>query len=148
MGHFFLKTWYLYASTFKFQGSIFLPKPNLSTPCPPPLAMVAEKSFNGKFTAKTGFLIGYFMLLFLISLTLKLEVLRGIEQYFEIFFLARFDLLGKQKENSKILLKVKESSMFVYHTLSGDEQARSQDRIWGGAETPKSGPFKPQKWTF
>ena len=27
-------------------------------------------------------------------------------------------------------------------------QARSQDRIWGGAEPPKIGPFGPNEWTF
>ena len=32
MGHFFLKNWYLYGSTFKFHGSTSLPKPNLSPP--------------------------------------------------------------------------------------------------------------------
>ena len=32
MGHFFLKNWYLYGSTFKFGGGTSLPKPNLSTP--------------------------------------------------------------------------------------------------------------------
>ena len=32
MGHFFLKNWYLYGSTFKFRGGTSLPKPNLSTP--------------------------------------------------------------------------------------------------------------------
>ena len=32
MGHFFLKNWYLYGSTFKFRGSTSLPKPNLSSP--------------------------------------------------------------------------------------------------------------------
>ena len=33
-GHFFLKSWYLYGSTFKFCGSTSIPKPNLSTPPP------------------------------------------------------------------------------------------------------------------
>ena len=32
MGHFFLKNWYLYQSTFKFHGGTSLPKPNLSNP--------------------------------------------------------------------------------------------------------------------
>ena len=32
MGHFFLKNWYLYGSTFKFCGGTSLPKPNLGTP--------------------------------------------------------------------------------------------------------------------
>ena len=32
MGHFFLKNWYLYESTFKFRGGTCLPKPNFSTP--------------------------------------------------------------------------------------------------------------------
>ena len=32
LGHFFLKNWYLYGSTFKFRGSTSPPKPNLSTP--------------------------------------------------------------------------------------------------------------------
>ena len=32
MGHFFLKNWYLYGSTFKFCGGTSLPKPNLSNP--------------------------------------------------------------------------------------------------------------------
>ena len=32
MGHFFLKNWYLYGSTYKICGSTSLPKPNLSTP--------------------------------------------------------------------------------------------------------------------
>ena len=32
MGHFFLKNWYLYGSTFKFHCGTSLPKPNLSTP--------------------------------------------------------------------------------------------------------------------
>ena len=32
MGHFFLKNWYLYGSTFKICGGTALPKPNLSTP--------------------------------------------------------------------------------------------------------------------
>ena len=32
MGHFFLKNWYLYGSTFKFHGGTSLLKPNLSTP--------------------------------------------------------------------------------------------------------------------
>ena len=32
MGHFFLKNWYLYRSTFKFHGNLSLPKPNLCTP--------------------------------------------------------------------------------------------------------------------
>ena len=32
MSNFFLKNWYLYGSTFKFCGSMSLPKPNLSTP--------------------------------------------------------------------------------------------------------------------
>ena len=31
MGHFFLKKWYLYGSTFQFRGITSLPKPNLST---------------------------------------------------------------------------------------------------------------------
>ena len=34
MGHFFMKNWYLYGSTFKFCGSTSLPRPNLSTPHP------------------------------------------------------------------------------------------------------------------
>ena len=34
MGHFFLKNWYLYGSTFKFHCGTSLPKPNLSTPPP------------------------------------------------------------------------------------------------------------------
>ena len=34
MGHFFLKNWCLYGSTFKFRGGTSLPKPNLSTPPP------------------------------------------------------------------------------------------------------------------
>ena len=32
MGHFFMKNWYLYGSTFKFRGGTSLPKPNLSNP--------------------------------------------------------------------------------------------------------------------
>ena len=32
MGHFFLKNWYLHASTFKFCGGTSLPKPNFNTP--------------------------------------------------------------------------------------------------------------------
>ena len=28
------------------------------------------------------------------------------------------------------------------------EQARSQDQIWRGGETPNSGPFGPKKWDF
>ena len=46
MGHFFLKNWYLYRSTFKFCGGTSLPKPNLSYPprirsCnDPPFSMV------------------------------------------------------------------------------------------------------------
>ena len=36
MGHFFLKNWYFYESTFKLHGSTFLLKSNLSTPPPPP----------------------------------------------------------------------------------------------------------------
>ena len=32
MGHFFLKNWYFYGSTFKFRRVTSLPKPNLSTP--------------------------------------------------------------------------------------------------------------------
>ena len=32
MGHFLLKNWYFYVSTFKFRGGTSLPKPNLSTP--------------------------------------------------------------------------------------------------------------------
>ena len=37
-----------------------------------------------------------------------------------------------------------ETKTEVVHWL----QARSQDRIWGGAEPPKGGPFGPKKWTF
>ena len=32
--------------------------------------------------------------------------------------------------------------------LGDSTQARSQDRFWGGAGPPKSGPFGPKKWTF
>ena len=34
MGHFFLKNWYFYGSSFKFCGGKSLPKPNLSTSPP------------------------------------------------------------------------------------------------------------------
>ena len=31
---------------------------------------------------------------------------------------------------------------------SYEKQARSQDQFWGGAGSPKCGPFGPQKWTL
>ena len=55
--------------------------------------------------------------------------LKGIGQYFEIFFLAKFHLSGKnwmliykyKKKNSKFLSKSEEIINFVKHALSGDE---------------------------
>ena len=46
------------------------------------LAMVARKSFNGKFTAKINFRIGYFMLP-LLMLALKVWSLSIFEKYLD-----------------------------------------------------------------
>ena len=42
------------------------------------------------------------------------------------------------------------SFFFLFKVLFSDNQARSQDRFWGGfiAGPPKCGPFGPKKWTF